>query len=398
MKSIIWDSAALVELPQFRRRSGGWYDHFLQRERDGVVEGERASAGPGSVRVNAGSRSRFAEVALEQSVPERHMQIGPERAPECLDRGRKLERPGRLPLAGDCHRHALYLDARLDDVADFERSSKTLPITLLRFPAVAADQRAVREEVHCEVRRPDVAVRSLEQVVGECFGTLNLAERNEDLADTDERPRLAHMLAELMPDRVRLLEDRKRRSVVAGVIDEEPSERLECGCGFLPVAELLPTSHRVYQSHPALVDQSDARRQRAGCRQRSCQSPAVLVRSGDCRPQAGVTLGEVAAREPEPADGAGQFERGVRSGLREPIERSAQVVVVAVEPVRPFRLRFAPLLVGAFCKPRELLRVTHAKRRFLAGLGEALEPVLADRLEHEQTLVADRLEQAEVDE
>ncbi len=39
-----------------------------------------------------------------------------------------------------------------------------------------------------------------------------------------------------------------------------------------------------------------------------------------------------------------------------------------------------------------------AERLFFAGLGEALEPVLADRLEHQEALVGDRLEHVEVDE
>ena len=39
-----------------------------------------------------------------------------------------------------------------------------------------------------------------------------------------------------------------------------------------------------------------------------------------------------------------------------------------------------------------------AESHFLAGLGEPFQPVLADRLEHEQALVADWLEKAEVDE
>ena len=38
--------------------------------------------------------------------------------------------------------------------------------------------------------------------------------------------------------------------------------------------------------------------------------------------------------------------------------------------------------------------MTRAERLFLAGLGEALLPVLADRLEHQEALVADRLEEA----
>ena len=72
--------------------------------------------------------------------------------------------------------------------------------------------------------------------------------------------------------------------------------------------------------------------------------------------------------------------------------------MVAIETGRPFRLGLAAELVGGFGKTRELFGMTRAERLFLAGLGKALQSILADRLEHEQALVADWLEKAEVDE
>ena len=47
---------------------------------------------------------------------------------------------------------------------------------------------------------------------------------------------------------------------------------------------------------------------------------------------------------------------------------------------------------------RELLGMTSAERVFLAGLGEALQSILTDRLEQEQALVPDWFEKVEVDE
>ena len=72
--------------------------------------------------------------------------------------------------------------------------------------------------------------------------------------------------------------------------------------------------------------------------------------------------------------------------------------MIAVEPGRPFHLGLIAELVGGLGEARELLRMASAERLFLAGLREAFQPVLADRLEHEQALVADWLEKAEVDE
>jgi hypothetical protein len=85
-----------------------------------------------------------------------------------------------------------------------------------------------------------------------------------------------------------------------------------------------------------------------------------------------VTLCEVSAREPEPAERAGQVEGRVRTCLRQPIERSSQIIVIAIETGRPFRLGLATKLVRGFGNMRELLGMTSAERVFLAGLGEAL--------------------------
>src|SRR6185437_15051953 len=46
----------------------------------------------------------------------------------------------------------------------------------------------------------------------------------------------------------------------------------------------------------------------------------------------------------------------------------------------------------------ELVGVTSAELLLLPRLGQALEPVFADRLEHEQPAVTDGLDEAEVDE
>ena len=63
--------------------------------------------------------------------------------------------------------------------------------------------------------------------------------------------------------------------------------------------------------------------------------------------------------------------------------------MVAIETGRPFRLGLAAKVVCGLGNMRELLGMTSAERVFLAGLGEALQSILTDRLEHEQALVPD---------
>ena len=112
--------------------------------------------------------------------------------------------------------------------------------------AVAANQRAVGEEVDREVPRPDVVFPSLEELVREGFSA-HFVECDQYLAHADERPRLAGAVAESLPDRTRLLEGRERRLVLAGVVEEEPTERFQRRRGLLPIAELRPTDDRLLQ-------------------------------------------------------------------------------------------------------------------------------------------------------
>jgi hypothetical protein len=58
------------------------------REYDLVVKRESEPLSPGCVGIGTQSRSRVAEVALQQSVPEGDVEIGAELAPERLNRGR----------------------------------------------------------------------------------------------------------------------------------------------------------------------------------------------------------------------------------------------------------------------------------------------------------------------
>ena len=72
--------------------------------------------------------------------------------------------------------------------------------------------------------------------------------------------------------------------------------------------------------------------------------------------------------------------------------------MIAIETGRPFRLGSVAEVVGGLGKARERFGMTCAERLRFARLGETLESVFADCPEHEQPLVAEQLEKAEVDE
>ena len=72
--------------------------------------------------------------------------------------------------------------------------------------------------------------------------------------------------------------------------------------------------------------------------------------------------------------------------------------MVTVEPCRPLRLRFEALPVRLLCELRQERRVAPAQLLLLVPLSELLEGVLADGLEHQEAVVAGRLDEAVVDE
>ena len=102
-----------------------------------------------------------------------------------------------VAVARGGHRDALHLEARLDDVAQRKRGPQALAVALLGLRRVAADERAVGEEVVREVLGARIAARPLEQLARHRLRALDLAQRDEHLADADERARLAGRVAEL---------------------------------------------------------------------------------------------------------------------------------------------------------------------------------------------------------
>ena len=99
-------------------------------------------------------------------------------------------------------------------------------------------------------------------------------------------------------------------------------------------------------------------------------------------------------REPEPAERPGQLERALGIVLVAPLERRPQVVVVELEARRPLLFRLEPMRVRVLGELREVVGVTAVP---LVAF-ELLARELADRLEQQEAVVADRLQQTEVDE
>jgi hypothetical protein len=64
----------------------------------------------------------------------------------------------------------------------------------------------------------------LEEVPRHRFGTVDVPERNEDLADADKRSSHPAGVPELVADLAGFLERRQRAGLVAGVVDEGPAE------------------------------------------------------------------------------------------------------------------------------------------------------------------------------
>ena len=103
-------------------------------------------------------------------------------------------------------------------------------------------------------------------------------------------------------------------------------------------------------------------------------------------------------RDPEPAEGAGQLELGVRVVSRKPLERGTKVVVVGLEALRAlgFGLHAPRITLGG-----ERAKCVCVAAPQLLGFGRSLEllgGVFPDRLQHQEAILGDRLQQAEVDE
>ena len=129
-------------------------------------------------------------------------------------------------------------------------------------------------------------------------------------------------------------------------------------------------------------------------RERRARAPTAR-RLASARPAA-APLREQAVGEPEPAERAGELERAIRVVRRQPVERGpSRRGRARVAPTTPPRLR-----TGARTPARRAGEVIGMPLPELSASarGEPLARVLADRLEHQEAVVADRLHEAGVDE
>src|SRR5205823_1247959 len=184
-----------------------------------------------------------------------------------------------------------------------------------------------------------------EQLLRERLGALDVAQRDQHLADADERARLPGAVTELTAELAALLERLQRAGVVAGVVDEQPAERVERRGELARVAEVVPETDRVVELHPARVDGAAPGRERSRRRERPGPGATRCRRGRQRARESAAPLGQQAVREPEPAERAGELEPAVGLVRDEPVERCTKVVVVVAEPRRLLGLLREPALV-----------------------------------------------------
>ena len=80
----------------------------------------------------------------------------------------------------------------------------------------------------------------LQEVTGKRLRAVDVAQSDEHLAHADERARLACSVSQVATKLEALLERDEGAGVVTGVVDEEPTQRVECGGELHSIAELAP--------------------------------------------------------------------------------------------------------------------------------------------------------------
>src|SRR5437867_9404437 len=90
---------------------------------------------------------------------------------------------------------------------------------------------------------------------------------------------------------------------------------------------------------------------------------------------------------PEPAERAGKLEEALRRARAQPIERGAQVVVLALEEIEILLLPLTAPFVRVFGQRFEIRRMPIANGVGEIALGELLQGEGADRLKQAEALV-----------
>ena len=192
--------------------------------------------------------------------------------------------------------------------------------------------------------------------------------------------------------------ERLQDAVVAGVVDERPAEAVERRRELVEVAELAPqrtpaSSSAIPRPHlPLRATSAPERRQRAGTR---AARPPDAASAAASRPQPSRSSPRESQNHPS-APASSSARSGSCSGSQSSAARRSSWS--RSSRCGPLGLGVEAMLVGLFGKRREERGVAPAQLVPLAPARELLEGVLADRLEHEEPVVADRLHEAVVDE
>ena len=163
--------------------------------------------------------------------------------PTAPDRGREPDSKDEIAASRSSHRDALHLEARLDDVSEWERRSQARGSVPRRL-ALALDQCAVGEEVEREVLGARISPCHFQELARQRGGSLDLPHRDEHLADAAQSSPLARPVGK--PRRISRLFSNASSApvVVTGCVDEHPAERVESGRSspWSPTVDQIPSA------------------------------------------------------------------------------------------------------------------------------------------------------------
>src|SRR6266545_6470193 len=192
--------------------------------------------------------------------------------------------------------------------------------------------------------RPQVAplAGQVEKLLRQRLGAVDLALRDEYLADTDQRAHLAERVPEAPTQAEAFLESLECGHVVSDG-EEGPAECVETGSEFRDVSELSPEGDAFAEQGAALVGITLPAREPAGSNERRRADRAAGVRAGKRVGQSSSSFGEMGVRHPEPTQGARELELSIRVVKCEPLEGGTKVIVIRFEALRVLGFRvYAP--------------------------------------------------------
>ena len=193
----------------------------------------------------------------------------------------------------------MQLEARLQQVAEWQRSFETASVALLRDFALPCDERGVREEVVGEVLGAEIVVSAcqIEELTGECLGALDVAEGDQHLADADKSPHLATTITEGTVRNKALVEGFERARFVVRRVDQQPAELVESIRSLAVVGQPVPGRDGVVEMSSAASYVAYSRQELAGGCEGACTCPLVGDRGAEDRLEPAGTFREVRMRK-----------------------------------------------------------------------------------------------------